>query len=413
MLEVSGLSVAYGRHQALDGVALAVGRGEICVILGANGAGKTTLLKAVAGLVPAAPGYRAVMAGMDIAGLEADLIVEQGIALVPEGRGIFADLTVAENLELGAYPHRARMRAARGRDLVHELFPKLRERRRQIVRTMSGGERQMVAIGRALMSAPEILMLDEPSLGLSPLLSKELFRSLRAIRETGAGILLVEQNARLSLAIADRGYLLENGRMTGEDTAARLLTDPAVVRAYLGGAPVAAPRPAPGEATVSASSTGTTSGGDPSAGALARRAGEILAAKIAADRMSRPVPSAFAALGYRPEMPSTAAAVSSDALALGARAGAFAARATEVLKRHLAARRAPAAVAMPAGGTGAKPCGIPAPPKPRDRHELTRMAASLAAAAEAKSRRAPNGRGAALNGAGGPAGPARKPKTPK
>jgi branched-chain amino acid transport system ATP-binding protein len=237
-LEVSGISISYGRHRALDGVSLRVAKGEIAVILGANGAGKTTLLNAIAGRLKPGGGARIAMNGSQIAGMKPHAIVEEGIALVPEGRGIFGELTVIENLRLGAYARRARESEAETLERVLSLFPRLAERRSQMVRTMSGGEQQMVAIGRALMSNPDILMLDEPSLGLSPLLSKELFKALKAIGGTGMGILLVEQNARLSLAIADRGYLLENGRVVGEDAAPRLLHDPAVQRAYLGGARV-------------------------------------------------------------------------------------------------------------------------------------------------------------------------------
>jgi branched-chain amino acid transport system ATP-binding protein len=235
MLEVSNLSVCYGRHMALRGVSLYVKRGKISVLLGGNGAGKSSLLKAVAGVVHAEAGAEIRMNGRTILGLQAHEIVEQGIALVPEGRGVFGDLTVGENLALGAYAKRARGGKQTTIELVHELFPRLAERKRQQVRTMSGGEQQMVAIGRALMSRPDILMLDEPSLGLSPLLSKELFKSLKKIAANGFGILLVEQNARLSLKIADRGYLIENGTIAGEDNAEELQRDAAVIRAYLGG----------------------------------------------------------------------------------------------------------------------------------------------------------------------------------
>ena len=236
MLEVKNLSVRYGRHQALDHVSVKVDKGEVCVILGANGAGKSSLLKAIAGTVRVDPGSEIVMNGKRLGGMKAHLIVGQGVALVPEGRGIFGELTVAENLDLGAFPNRARSRERATLDQVFTMFPRLAERRSQVARTMSGGEQQMVAIGRALMSQPEILMLDEPSLGLSPLLTKELFSSLAAIAATGVGILLVEQNARQSLKIADRGYLVEVGRITGEGTAQSLMIDPAVLSAYLGGA---------------------------------------------------------------------------------------------------------------------------------------------------------------------------------
>jgi branched-chain amino acid transport system ATP-binding protein len=234
MLEISGLSVVYGQHRALDDAALRVARGEIVVMLGANGAGKSSLLKAVAGMVPALPDKQVTLNGQNIAALPAHVIVEAGLALVPEGRGVFGDLTVEENLLLGANPQRAREGEAARRDMVLALFPRLRERMGQLVRTMSGGEQQMVAIGRALMSNPVILLLDEPSLGLSPRLVRELFAALRMIRDAGVGLLLVEQNAQESLAIADRGYLLENGRIVGAGTAAALKSDPAVRRAYLG-----------------------------------------------------------------------------------------------------------------------------------------------------------------------------------
>jgi branched-chain amino acid transport system ATP-binding protein len=235
MLEVSNVSAFYGKHRALDGVSLNVARAEIVVILGANGAGKTTLLKAIGGMVAPAPGARIAMAGQDLAGTPAHQIVESGIALVPEGRGIFGELTVRENLLLGAYPARARENEAANLDTVFALFPRLHERLKQTVRTMSGGEQQMVAIGRALMTSPDILLLDEPSLGLSPIMCKELFGILARIRDAGLGILLVEQNAKQSLTIADRGYLIETGRIVGSGTGAALREDPAVQRAYLGG----------------------------------------------------------------------------------------------------------------------------------------------------------------------------------
>lgn len=244
MLEASNISVLYGKHRALDGVSLTLDRGEIVVILGANGAGKTTLLNTLAGLVRAQPGARIVVAGRDVAGTPAHAIVETGIALVPEGRGIFGELTVRENLLLGAYPARARAKEAENLAMVLGLFPRLQERLRQTVRTMSGGEQQMVAIGRALMSAPDLLLLDEPSLGLSPIMCGELFHILARIRGTGLGILLVEQNARQSLAIADRGYIIANGHIVGAGTAAALKTDPAVQAAYLGKGEVHAAPPA-------------------------------------------------------------------------------------------------------------------------------------------------------------------------
>jgi ABC-type branched-subunit amino acid transport system ATPase component len=235
MLKASGISVRYDQHSALSNVSIEVTRREIVVILGANGAGKTTLLKAIAGLVQPLEGSSILFDGDDLRRLSAYQLVGVGLSLVPEGRGIFGDLTVQENLRLGAYNRKARSNEAANLAFVLKLFPRLRERLTQAVFTMSGGEQQMVAIGRALMAAPEILMLDEPSLGLSPLMCSELFDALVSIREKGVGILLVEQNARQSLKIADRGYLLETGSIVGEGLASDLLHDPAVCAAYLGG----------------------------------------------------------------------------------------------------------------------------------------------------------------------------------
>lgn len=234
MLEVRNLAVAYGKHLALHGVSLDVKEGETVVILGANGAGKSSLLKAVAGLVRPREGASVRFCGQDLVGVPPHAIPEHGIALVPEGRGIFPDLTVAENLLLGAYAPRARKDEAKNLAMVLDLFPRLAERRRQAVSTMSGGEQQMVAIGRALMSAPKLLMLDEPSLGLAPVLVGELFDALAQVRRGGVSLLVVEQNVRASLAIADRGYLLEAGRIVGEGPAAALADDPAVQHAFLG-----------------------------------------------------------------------------------------------------------------------------------------------------------------------------------
>lgn len=236
MLEVGNLSLHYGRHVALDRVSLRVGRGETVVILGANGAGKSSLLKAIAGLVRPDAGARTVFEGEAIDGLPPHQVLERGIALVPEGRGVFGDLTVAENLALGAYARRARDSAADTLAFVHSLFPRLAERSGQFVNTMSGGEQQMVAIGRALMSRPDLLMLDEPSLGLAPVVVRDLFRSLDKIRRTGLALLIVEQNVKMSLAIADRGYVAEAGRITGEARAEDLLNDDSVRRAFLGAA---------------------------------------------------------------------------------------------------------------------------------------------------------------------------------
>ena len=234
MLEVKALSAHYGKHRALADVAINVEAGQVVSVLGANGAGKSTLLRCIAGLMPT-DGASLVLNGKPLGGLKADQRVEAGIALVPEGRGIFGDLTVRENISLGAYPRRARAGEQRNLARVLELFPRLRERMTQSVRTMSGGEQQMVAIGRALMSSPDVLLLDEPSLGLSPLMVSELFKSLERVRDDRVSILLVEQNARRSLALSNRGYLLEQGRIVGEDDAQRLLASEAVQRAYLGG----------------------------------------------------------------------------------------------------------------------------------------------------------------------------------
>jgi branched-chain amino acid transport system ATP-binding protein len=234
MLEVKNLSLAYGLHRALDGVALNVARGEIVTILGANGAGKTSLLKAIAGVVRTLPGKQVRLGGRDISALAAHEIVESGLALVPEGRGIFGDLSVKENLLLGANPKRARDGEAARREQVLELFPRLRERAAQIARTMSGGEQQMLAIGRALMGRPTLLLLDEPSMGLAPRLVAALLEVVESLRSRGVTMLLVEQNAQAALSIADRGYVLETGRTTLEGPGRELLGAEAVRAAYLG-----------------------------------------------------------------------------------------------------------------------------------------------------------------------------------
>jgi ABC-type branched-subunit amino acid transport system ATPase component len=234
MLDVNGLSHAYGRHKALEEVSIRLRAGEVVAILGANGAGKTTLLNAVAGLVrPASGSIR--FEGAELVGLSPHRIVEKGIATVPENRRLFEPMSVMENLKLGAYSSRAHAGAAATLDRIFELFPRLAERRRQAVRTMSGGERQMVAIGRALMTQPKLLLLDEPSLGLSPRLASELFAVLARIAADGqVSILMVEQNARRALAMASRAYLLALGRIVGEGEAKMLARDSAVARSYLG-----------------------------------------------------------------------------------------------------------------------------------------------------------------------------------
>ena len=235
LLEVSQLSVSFGKHKAVDAASFTLAAAEVVVILGANGAGKSTLLKALGGMVAPQAGGSVSMGGVGMLGMPAHRVVEAGVALVPEGRGIFGELSVRENLLLGAFAQRARAHAEQTLGQVFALFPRLQERQGQIARTMSGGEQQMVAIGRALMSQPKVLMLDEPSLGLSPLLSKEVFRAISRVAQSGVGVLLVEQNARLSLAIADRGYVMENARLSGGQPAARMLQDSALQQSYLGG----------------------------------------------------------------------------------------------------------------------------------------------------------------------------------
>jgi len=234
MLEVESLSVAYGKHEALRNVALRVDAGRTVVILGANGAGKTTLLNAIAGMIPAQPGARIVVDGAAIQQEPAHRIVERGVALVPEGRRLFGEMSVLENLRLGAYAERARQDEAAALARMLALFPRLGERRHQLARTMSGGEQQMLAIARALMSAPRLLLLDEPSLGLSPRLAKELFATLRQLAQDGQSILLVEQAAHLSLGLADWVYVLENGRIAKSGTPDDIRNDDSLRKSYLG-----------------------------------------------------------------------------------------------------------------------------------------------------------------------------------
>jgi branched-chain amino acid transport system ATP-binding protein len=235
LLEVRGLGARYGMHRALRDVSLHVGPGEVVSVLGANGAGKSTLLKVIAGVLPPSEVGSLRLGPADLAGVPQHERVGRGMAFVPDSKGIFRELTVRENLFLGAYPRRARDGEARALDRVLSLFPRLGERLSQAVRTMSGGEQQMVAIGRALMSNPDIILLDEPSLGLSPLMVSELFRAIAAIRGDRVSVLIVEQNARKSLELSDRGYLLEQGAVVGEGRAEDLLRSEAVRKAYLGG----------------------------------------------------------------------------------------------------------------------------------------------------------------------------------
>ena len=232
LLEVSDLEAGYGAFQVLFGVRLAVAEGEVVALLGANGAGKTTLNRALSGLLRPRAG-RVRFAGADITGADPAAIVAAGLIHVPEGRKIFPNLTVRENLLLGAYA-RGRAERARTLDEVLDTFPRLRERRSQLVGSMSGGEQQMVAIGRGLMARPKLLILDEPSLGLSPLLVEELFALIRRLHASGLSILLVEQNVLQSLGVAGRAYVMEHGSLALEGESAALLEDPRLKAAYLG-----------------------------------------------------------------------------------------------------------------------------------------------------------------------------------
>jgi branched-chain amino acid transport system ATP-binding protein len=232
MLEILDLHVSYGAIQALDGVSLRVDRGEIAALLGANGSGKTTALRAVTGLAAVQEG-RIIFQGREIQGLPPHEIIRLGLAVVPEGRRIFANLTVAENLLLGAYFRREKA-AARDMKEIFQTFPRLAERRGQKAGTLSGGEQQMLALGRALMSRPRLLLLDEPSLGLAPLLVREVFRIIQQLQEQGVTILLVEQNAAAALEIAHYGYVLETGRVVLEGKGQDLLVHPKLKDAYLG-----------------------------------------------------------------------------------------------------------------------------------------------------------------------------------
>jgi branched-chain amino acid transport system ATP-binding protein len=233
VLEVQDVGAAYGELRALTQVRLRVAPGEIVSLVGSNGAGKTTLLRAIAGLVPVTAG-RILWDGDDLGALLPHHVVERGVALVPEGRRLFSRMTVEENLALGAFSARARDERAATLGRVYALFPRLAERRRQRAGTLSGGEQQMVAIGRALMTRPRLLMLDEPSLGLAPRVVETMLEVLAGIHRAGVAVFLVEQNVRAALALAHRAYLLEHGRVVGEGRGADLLADPEVRRAYLG-----------------------------------------------------------------------------------------------------------------------------------------------------------------------------------
>ncbi len=233
ILAVFDLQVSYGAIKALDGVSFGVPRGEIVALLGANGSGKTTTLKAITGLAPAGAG-RIVFEGRELTRLPTHEIIRAGIALVPEGRRIFPNLTVYENLLLGAYFRRDQPALVRDLDLIYDTFPRLAERRAQAAGTLSGGEQQMLAVGRALMSRPRLLLLDEPSLGLAPLLVKEVFHIITRLNQRGVTVLLVEQNAAAALAIAHQGYVLETGRVVLAGSGAELLAHPHLQQAYLG-----------------------------------------------------------------------------------------------------------------------------------------------------------------------------------
>ena len=233
MLTVTDLNVFYGSIHAVKGVSFEVNQGEIVTLIGANGAGKSTTLNTVAGLLKPRTGS-IEFEGQSLIGVPAHKMVTKGIALCPEGRRIFQDLTVHENLDMGAFT-RSDDEAAEMREVVYERFPRLKERRTQRAGTLSGGEQQMLAMGRALMSKPKVMMLDEPSMGLAPILVQEIFDIIKVFNEMGTTVLLVEQNARMALSVADRAYVLETGRVVKTGTGAELLNDDDVRKAYLGG----------------------------------------------------------------------------------------------------------------------------------------------------------------------------------
>ena len=233
ILTVDSLNVYYGSIHAIKGVSFEVSEGEIVTLIGANGAGKSTTLNTIAGLLRARTGSVSFL-GEDLGRVPAHRIVSRGLALVPEGRRIFLQMTVQENLEMGAY---TRSGGGIGDDLekVYHYFPRLKERQRQIAGTLSGGEQQMLAMGRALMSRPKLLMLDEPSMGLAPILVEQIFEIIQTLHRAGSTILLVEQNAQAALSVADRAYVLETGRVVTTGSGQDLLEDPAIKKAYLGG----------------------------------------------------------------------------------------------------------------------------------------------------------------------------------
>ena len=234
LLAINDLHVRYGNVEVLHGISLHVAEGEIVTILGANGAGKSTTLLCISGLVRPSAG-EILFDGLALHKLPAHQVVQARISQSPEGRRVFGTLTVEENINLGAFTIRDKAKIARTREWIYDLFPRLAERRTQLAGTLSGGEQQMLAIGRALMSKPRLLLLDEPSLGLAPIIIQQIFDTIEQLRQKGMTIFLVEQNANQALKLADRGYVLENGRVVLQDTGAALLANPAVRQAYLGG----------------------------------------------------------------------------------------------------------------------------------------------------------------------------------
>jgi branched-chain amino acid transport system ATP-binding protein len=233
LLELQKLEVAYGGIQAVKGIDLEVGEGELVCLIGANGAGKTTTLKGICGLLPV-KGGKIFYGGANVTGKPAFQLVRRGLAMVPEGRGVFGALTIEENLAMGAYIRSDRDGIKADIERVFHLFPRLRERRRQTAGTMSGGEQQMLAMGRAMMSRPKLLLLDEPSMGLAPLMVQKVFETIITISGEGVTILLIEQNAKLALEVSKRGYVMESGEVTLSGDASSLLHDPKVRAAYLG-----------------------------------------------------------------------------------------------------------------------------------------------------------------------------------
>jgi len=233
LLELQDVTLRYGRIEALHGITMQVEEGEIVALIGANGAGKTSTMRAISGLNALASG-KILFDGNDITSLRADLRVIKGIGQSPEGRGVFPGMTVAENLDMGAYTRRDSSAIAADLERVYGLFPRLQERRKQAGGTLSGGEQQMLAVGRALMSRPKLLLLDEPSMGLAPMVIQQIFDIITEINQQGTTVLLVEQNAQQALSRAHRAYVLETGRIVKEGSGADLLVDPAVKEAYLG-----------------------------------------------------------------------------------------------------------------------------------------------------------------------------------